>query len=155
MGVEVFHTLKKVLKKRGYSTAVGDEGGFAPNLKSNVEALEVVLEGITQAGYKPGEQIGICSIPPPASSSRMASTSSRSPTRASALPTRWWNSGPIGCGNIPPSFRSKTACRKTIGTAGRIATELGRKDPARRRRHLRHQPEIFQRGIERASPIRF
>jgi enolase len=63
MGVEVFHTLKKVLKKRGYSTAVGDEGGFAPNLKSNIEALELLLEGITQAGYKPGEQIGICLDP--------------------------------------------------------------------------------------------
>jgi enolase len=59
MGAEVFHTLKGVLKKRGYSTAVGDEGGFAPNLKSNEEALEVILEAITKAGYKPGEQIGI------------------------------------------------------------------------------------------------
>ena len=59
MGAEVFHTLKGVLKKRGYSTAVGDEGGFAPNLKSNEEALEVVMEAITLAGYKPGEQIGI------------------------------------------------------------------------------------------------
>src|SRR5258708_24339102 len=56
-GVEVFHTLKGVLKKRGYSTAVGDEGGFAPSVKSNVEAIEVVLEAIQQAGYKPGEQI--------------------------------------------------------------------------------------------------
>ncbi len=63
MGVEVFHTLKTVLKKRGYSTAVGDEGGFAPNLKSNEEALEVVLEAITQAGYTPGEQIGIALDP--------------------------------------------------------------------------------------------
>ena len=63
MGVEVFHTLKKVLKKRNYSTAVGDEGGFAPNLKSNDEALEAVLEAITQAGYKPGEQIGIAIDP--------------------------------------------------------------------------------------------
>src|ERR1017187_5718730 len=63
MGVEVFHTLKKVLKKRGYSTAVGDEGGFAPNLKSNVEALELVLEAITKAGYTPGEQIGIALDP--------------------------------------------------------------------------------------------
>jgi enolase len=63
IGVEVFHTLKTVLKKRGYSTAVGDEGGFAPNLKSNDEALEVVLEAITQAGYKPGEQIGIALDP--------------------------------------------------------------------------------------------
>jgi enolase len=59
MGAEVFHTLKGVLKKRGYSTSVGDEGGFAPNLKSNEEALEVVMEAINKAGYKPGEQIGI------------------------------------------------------------------------------------------------
>jgi len=63
MGVEVFHTLKKVLSKKGYSTAVGDEGGFAPNLKSNEEAIESVLEAITQAGYKPGEQIGVCLDP--------------------------------------------------------------------------------------------
>jgi enolase len=63
MGVEVFHTLKKVLKKKGYSTAVGDEGGFAPNLKSNDEALELVLEAISQAGYKPGEQVGIAIDP--------------------------------------------------------------------------------------------
>src|SRR5581483_409236 len=60
---EVFHTLKKVLAKKGYSTAVGDEGGFAPNLKSNEEAIESVLEAITQAGYKPGSQIGICLDP--------------------------------------------------------------------------------------------
>src|SRR5947209_18190328 len=63
MGVEVFHTLKKVLSKKGYSTAVGDEGGFAPNLKSNEEAIESVLEAITQAGYQPGSQIGICLDP--------------------------------------------------------------------------------------------
>ncbi len=58
-GAEVFHTLKGVLKKAGYSTAVGDEGGFAPNLKSNEEALNLILEAIAKAGYKPGEQIGI------------------------------------------------------------------------------------------------
>ena len=63
MGAEVFHTLKGVLKKRGYSTAVGDEGGFAPNLKSNEEALEVVMEAITKAGYTPGKQIGIALDP--------------------------------------------------------------------------------------------
>jgi len=62
-GVEVFHTLKAVLKKRGYNTAVGDEGGFAPSLKSNVEAIEVVLEAIQQAGYKPGEDIAIALDP--------------------------------------------------------------------------------------------
>jgi enolase len=62
-GVEVFHTLKNVLKKRGYNTAVGDEGGFAPSVKSNVEAIEVVLEAIQQAGFKPGEQIAIALDP--------------------------------------------------------------------------------------------
>jgi enolase len=62
-GVEVFHNLKAVLKKNGYSTAVGDEGGFAPELKSNEEALERVLEAITAAGYKPGEQISIALDP--------------------------------------------------------------------------------------------
>ncbi|MGD0498808.1 MAG: phosphopyruvate hydratase [Bryobacteraceae bacterium] len=63
MGVEVFHTLKKVLSKKGYSTAVGDEGGFAPNLKSNEEAIESVLEAIAQAGYKPGVDVGVCLDP--------------------------------------------------------------------------------------------
>ncbi|MEO8098453.1 MAG: phosphopyruvate hydratase [Acidobacteriota bacterium] len=62
-GAEVFHTLKGVLKKRNYSTAVGDEGGFAPNLRSNEEALEVVMEAITLAGYRPGEDIGIALDP--------------------------------------------------------------------------------------------
>ena len=62
-GVEVFHTLKGVLKKRGYNTAVGDEGGFAPSVKSNVEAIELVLEAIQQAGYKPGDEIAIALDP--------------------------------------------------------------------------------------------
>jgi enolase len=63
MGAEVFHTLKNVLKKKGYSTAVGDEGGFAPNLKSNEEAPETILEAITQAGYRPGIDIGLALDP--------------------------------------------------------------------------------------------
>jgi enolase len=63
MGVEVFHNLKGVLHKKGYSTAVGDEGGFAPNLKSNEEAVEVVLEAITAAGYTPGKHISIAIDP--------------------------------------------------------------------------------------------
>jgi enolase len=62
-GTEVFHTLKGVLKKRGYNTSVGDEGGFAPSLKSNVEAIEVILEAIQKAGYTPGEQIAIALDP--------------------------------------------------------------------------------------------
>jgi enolase len=57
MGAEIFHALKGVLKSKGYNTAVGDEGGFAPNLKSNEEALEVIMEAIVKAGYKPGEEV--------------------------------------------------------------------------------------------------
>ncbi|MDQ7787089.1 MAG: phosphopyruvate hydratase [Thermodesulfovibrionales bacterium] len=63
MGAEVFHTLKSVLKKKGYSTAVGDEGGFAPNLRSNEEAIEVILESIGKAGYKAGKDIGLALDP--------------------------------------------------------------------------------------------
>ena len=59
MGVETFHSLKNVLKKKGLQTAVGDEGGFAPNLRSNEEAMESILEGITKAGFKPGKDIFI------------------------------------------------------------------------------------------------
>lgn len=59
MGVEVFHNLKKVLKAKGYSTNVGDEGGFAPEIKSNEEAIETVLKAIESAGYKPGDQVKI------------------------------------------------------------------------------------------------
>ncbi|MDW8055016.1 MAG: phosphopyruvate hydratase, partial [Anaerolineae bacterium] len=58
-GTEVYHHLKKVLKKRGYSTNVGEEGGFAPNLRSNQEAVELILEAIQAAGYTPGEQIAL------------------------------------------------------------------------------------------------
>lgn len=63
MGMETFHALKSILNKKGLSTGVGDEGGFAPNLKSNVEAVEVILEAIEKAGYKPGDDISICLDP--------------------------------------------------------------------------------------------
>lgn len=63
MGEEVFHSLKSVLNGKGYSTGVGDEGGFAPDLKSNEEAVEMILEAITQAHYSPGKDVGICLDP--------------------------------------------------------------------------------------------
>jgi len=63
MGVETFHTLKSVLKKKGLSTSVGDEGGFAPNLRSNSEAVELLLEGVVKAGFKPGKDIMIALDP--------------------------------------------------------------------------------------------
>jgi enolase len=63
MGIEVFHTLKKLLTQKGYSTGIGDEGGFAPNLKSNEEAVEIILEAINKAGYIPGKDVSICLDP--------------------------------------------------------------------------------------------
>jgi enolase len=63
MGIETFHALKSVLRNRGYSTAVGDEGGFAPNLKSNEEAIELILEAITAAGYSPSRDVSVCLDP--------------------------------------------------------------------------------------------
>jgi len=63
MGIETFHSLKNVLAIKGYNTAVGDEGGFAPNLKSNEDAIEIILEAITKAGYEPGVDIAICLDP--------------------------------------------------------------------------------------------
>ncbi len=63
MGLETFHALRDVLHKKGYSTGVGDEGGFAPDLKANEEAIEVILEAINKAGYTPGEDISLCLDP--------------------------------------------------------------------------------------------
>jgi len=63
MGAEIFHNLKNVLKSRGYSTSVGDEGGFAPNLKANEEAIETILEAISSAGYKAGDDVMIALDP--------------------------------------------------------------------------------------------
>ena len=120
-GVEVFHTLKGVLKKRGYNTAVGDEGGFAPSVKSNVEGIEVVLEAITQAGYKPGEQIAIA-LDPAASEFyqdgkyvfKKSDKSAKSSDEMVAL------LGEVGEQTIPSS-PWKTACQRTTGMAGRIS----------------------------------
>ena len=104
MGVEVFHNLKAVLHKRGYSTSVGDEGGFAPNLKSNEEAIEVVLEAISAAGYTPGKQVSIA-IDPAASEFYISASnryvfkksdkSSRTPEQMTAFWESWVRQFPI------------------------------------------------------------
>jgi enolase len=104
MGAEVFHTLKGVLKKKQYSTAVGDEGGFAPNLKSNEEALEVILEAISQAGYKAGKDIGLA-LDPAASEFydakkrkyffKKSDKSERSPEQMVAFWSEWVRQYPI------------------------------------------------------------
>ena len=103
-GVEVFHALKGALKKHGYSTAVGDEGGFAPNCKSNEEAIQIVLEAISAAGYKPGEELSIALDP--ASSEfydkgsgkyvfKKSDKSARSSAEMAAYWTAWTHKYPI------------------------------------------------------------
>ncbi len=62
-GAEIYHTLKTVLKEKGYATLVGDEGGYAPALKTNAEAVEIILQAIEKAGYKPGEDVAIALDP--------------------------------------------------------------------------------------------
>jgi enolase len=104
MGVEVFHNLKTVLHKRGYSTAVGDEGGFAPNLKSNEEAIEVVLEAIAAAGYTAGRHIALA-LDPAASEFYVSASnryvfkksdkSSRTPEQMTAFWESWVRQYPI------------------------------------------------------------
>ena len=117
---ETFHTLKGVLKKKGYNTAVGDEGGFAPSLKSNDEAIELILEAIEAAGYKPGEQIAIALDP--ASSEfydkEKEQVRLQEERQARAVQRRDGRaSGTTGAASIPSS-PSKTASPKTTGQAG-------------------------------------
>ena len=117
-----------MLKKRGYNTAVGDEGGFAPSVKSNVEAIEVVLEAIQQAGYKPGEEIAIA-LDPAASEfyqdGKYVFKKSDKSAKSSDEMVKYL--GEVGR-TIIRSFRSKTASPKTIGKAGQNLTkELGGK----------------------------
>jgi enolase 1/2/3 len=96
-GVEIFHALKTALKKHDYSTSVGDEGGFAPSCKSNEEAIQIVLEAITAAGYKPGEQVSIALDPASSefydkSSGRYVFKKSDKSTHASEEIVAYWTS---------------------------------------------------------------
>src|SRR6059036_424064 len=118
VGVEVFHALKKVLAKRNLSTAVGDEGGFAPNLPSDEAALEAVMAAIEAAGLEPGKDVAIALDPRPPSSIRTASTSSRRAGRGRRRPRKWWPSTRAGS-TATPSCRSRTGSRKMTGPGGR------------------------------------
>ena len=119
MGAEVFHTLKNVLKKKGYSTAVGDEGGFAPNLKSNDEAPETILEAITQAGYRPGDDIGLALDPAASeffdsSKGKYVFKKSDKSERSSEQMVEFWSNWVESI----RSFRSKMAWQRTTGKDG-------------------------------------
>jgi len=102
MGAETFHSLKSLLKKKGLSTGIGDEGGFAPDLKSNEEAIECILEAITAAGYKPGEDISICLDPATSELWKdgkyvffKSDNSTKTPAEMVELWTSWVNQYPI------------------------------------------------------------
>jgi enolase len=149
MGVEVFHTLKKVLAKKGYSTAVGDEGGFAPNLKSNEEAIESVLEAISQAGYKPGEQIGVC-LDPAASEFfqdgkyvfKKSDKSRRSPEEMVEYWANWVR-------QYPAILSIEDGMSEEDWSGWKLMTDtLGKKIQLVGDDIFVTNPEIFQRGIE-------
>ena len=150
MGVEVFHTLKKVLSKKGYSTAVGDEGGFAPMLKSNEEAIESVLEAITQAGYKPGEQIGIC-LDPAASEffedGAYVFKKSDKSRRTSEQMVEFWNNW---VRQYPAILSIEDGMSEQDWSGWKLLTDtLGKKIQLVGDDVFVTNPEIFQRGIEK------
>jgi enolase len=150
MGVEVFHTLKKVLAKKGYSTAVGDEGGFAPNLKSNEEAIESVLEAITQAGYRPGEQVGIC-LDPAASEfyelGMYVFKKSDKSRRTSEEMVRFWENW---VRQYPAILSIEDGMSEEDWDGWKLLTEtLGRRIQLVGDDVFVTNPAIFQRGIER------
>ncbi|MDJ0728562.1 MAG: phosphopyruvate hydratase [Crocosphaera sp.] len=102
MGAETFHTLKSLLKDKGLSTGIGDEGGFAPNLKSNEDAIEFIIEAIEAAGYKPGEDISICLDPATSELWKdgkylffKSDQSTKTPSEMVALWEQWMNKYPI------------------------------------------------------------
>ncbi len=119
-GVEIFHALRGLLKKRGLATGVGDEGGFAPNLRSNREALELVLEAVAKAGYMRGNDVYLALDVASSEfwAGRTGATSSRNLASPAAIPKAWWRSTPTGAGSIRSS-RSKTAAPRATGAAGR------------------------------------
>ena len=150
MGVEVFHTLKGVLKKKGYSTAVGDEGGFAPMLKSNEEAIESVLEAIAKAGYKPGEQIGVC-LDPAASEfyedGKYVFKKSDSSKRSSEQMVEYWTKW---VADYPAIVSIEDGMSEEDWDGWKLMTDkLGKKIQLVGDDIFVTNPEIFKRGIER------
>jgi enolase len=149
MGVEVFHTLKKVLAKKGYSTAVGDEGGFAPMLKSNEEAIESVLEAIAQAGYEPGKNIGVC-LDPAASEffqdGKYIFKKSDKSQRTSEQMVEFWDNW---VRQYPAIISIEDGMAENDWAGWKLMTDtLGKKIQLVGDDIYVTNPEIFQRGIE-------
>jgi enolase 1/2/3 len=146
MGLETFHVLKDVLHAKGYSTGVGDEGGFAPDLKSNEEAVQVILEAIEKTGYTPGTDISICLDP---AASEMwedgrykffkSDQSTRSSEEMVQLFADWLARYPIRAPRRPDG-------RKGLGGLESHNPRAGHEGRASRRRHLLHESENSRRG---------
>ncbi len=144
-GAETFHTLKKLLQKRGLVTAVGDEGGFAPNLKTNTEAVEVILEAIGAAGYQAGKQVAIA-LDPAASEfydegayvMKKSDGSRKTPAELVALWSDWVK-------RYPDRVAGRRHGRR--GPCRLAGTDQGAREegPTRRRRRVRHQSQDLQR----------
>ena len=159
-GAEIFHTLRGILKKKGYSTGVGDEGGFAPSLKSNREALDVVMEAVTQAGYKPGDERlprarrrlerAVERRRRSTTSSRSRASKTRSADEMVALYDDWVTQYPI------ISIEDGLAEGDWDGWKT-LTKALGDRGAARRRRRVRDQPgdpEARHRGAHRQRAAR-
>jgi enolase len=116
-GVEIFHSLKKVLKSKKLNTAVGDEGGFAPDLKSNSEALDLIMEAIDQAGYRAGDQVMIALDV--AATEFYDEKSKKYTIDGKQIDSRAMVDYLVNWVNNYPSVRSKMAAARTTGTAGR------------------------------------
>jgi enolase len=140
MGAECFHALKKVLSKRGYNTNVGDEGGFAPNLKTNDEALELITEAVHAAGYKLGHDIHIALDP---ATSEMFDKQTGKYTFFKSAPDRSVSSDELVLGGmvrqVPDPKPRRRPRRGRLGRLEEVDRQTRRTHATRRRRSLRHQ----------------
>ena len=140
MGAEVFHNLKKILHDSGHATAVGDEGGFAPNLKSNQEAIELILKAIEAAGYKPGDEIALALD---AASSEfydkngkyIFKKSDKSVKTAGDMVRALRGMG----GEVSNRLHRRRPCRGRLGRLANPHARTGAESPARRRRSVRDE----------------
>ena len=141
-GAEIFHTLRGILKKKGYSTGVGDEGGFAPSLKSNREAVDLVLEAVTQAGFTPGADVFVALDV--ASSELWDETGHRYEFKKSgdkARIRRRDGRAVRGLGPpVPDHLHRGRPRRRRLGRLEAADVDARRARAAGRRRRVRHQP---------------
>ena len=146
-GAETYHGLKKLLHAHGLATAVGDEGGFAPNLPSNEDALKLLVEAIAAAGYEPGKDIAIALDP--ASSEYFKNGRYELEGRGARSRRQRWPTTSPGCATSTRSSRSRTAWPRMTGTAGQRSPSASAPRAARGRRLVRHEHRTPRYGDRR------